>query len=71
LAALRSRMTLMADPDFQPRAAEALLNNIVRRYRNTALILEHPYDDAVTTQLLDRYRFRPNRTVWHMRLHLR
>lgn len=70
LAALRSRMTLMTNPEHQPRAAEALLNNVVRRYRNTALILEHPYDDTVTTQILDQYRFRPNRTVWHMRMHL-
>ncbi|MAU12282.1 MAG: hypothetical protein CL607_20840 [Anaerolineaceae bacterium] len=71
IASLRTRMMLMVHPDYQPQATEALLNNVVRRFKNNALILEHPYDDPVTTELLSHYRFRPNRTVWHMRLPLR
>ncbi|MCA9882129.1 MAG: GNAT family N-acetyltransferase [Anaerolineae bacterium] len=70
IASLRTRMMMMTHPDHQPQATEALLGNVVRRFTNSALILEHPYDDTVTTELLSHYRFRPNRTVWHMRLPL-
>lgn len=67
----RTRLTLLPAPtEGGTAAAEALLGNVLRRLRGTGLTMEHPYDDETTTQLLERLRFRPYRTVWHMRLEL-
>lgn len=66
----RTRLTLLVDPDYVHPYAEALLNNMLRRHRTTAFIIDHPYDDDATNDLLFKYRFRINRTVWHMRLDL-
>lgn len=64
----RTRLTLFADPASHQPYGEALLNNAVRRYPTQQLVLEHPHDDATMNEVLRRYRFIPNRTVWHMRL---
>jgi len=64
----RTRLTLMAYPDYHDPYAEALLNTALRRFRTTSLVIDHPHDDTRTTQLLETYRFRPHRTLWHMRL---
>ncbi|MCU0514555.1 MAG: GNAT family N-acetyltransferase [Anaerolineae bacterium] len=65
-AASRTRITLLAQPG-EASAAEALLGNILRRFRGAAFSLEHPYDDTSISHLLYRLRFQPERTVWHMR----
>lgn len=62
----RSKLTLFAHPDY-PLAAEALMNNALRRFRTSSIQMEHPHDDPVGTEILSRYRFSPHRTVWHMR----
>ncbi len=63
----RTTMTIFKHPDTAMRYTEALLSNVVRRYRSTSFTIEHPHDDVAITELLDNYRFRPRRTVWHMR----
>jgi ribosomal protein S18 acetylase RimI-like enzyme len=62
-----TRLTLMAYPDYHEPYAEVLLNSALRRFRTTSISIDHPHDDERTTALLDRYRFRPHRTLWHMR----
>lgn len=66
-ASLRTRLTLFADPTDGIDAAHALLQYVVRRFRTAILVIEHPYDDDLVTELLRRYHFRPQRVVWHMR----
>lgn len=66
LASIRTRLTLLSDPA-DTDAAAALLNHVIRRFRTSTLIIEHPYDDAPITDLLQQYRFRSERVVWHMR----
>lgn len=63
----RTNLTLMIRPETDTRYAEVLLANVMRRYRTSSFVLEHPHDDAPITELLTKYRFRPYRTVWHMR----
>ncbi|MEM9954700.1 MAG: GNAT family N-acetyltransferase [Chloroflexota bacterium] len=67
LALSRTKVTLFRQPNMDIRYIEALLSNILRRYRSASFILEHPHDDVPITELVDQYRFRPRRTVWHMR----
>ncbi len=67
LASSRARLTLLADPHDFPDPVEALLTHVVRRFRTSTLMLEHPYDDDEVTQLLRQHRFRAERIVWHMR----
>jgi len=69
LAALRIRMNLLVAPEHVQYGA-ALLETTLRRFRSSAFIVEHPEDDEVVDALLRRLRFRPHRTVWHMRLPL-
>lgn len=66
-ALTRTRLTLFSQPNIHRRYTEALLTNALRRYSNSGFTIEHPHDDLVTTELLNTYRFRPHRTVWHMR----
>lgn len=68
LATSRNRLTLLVDPAAAQPHGEALLNTAVQRYRSQPLVIEHPVDDEMTNAVLRRYRFIPNRTVWHMRL---
>ncbi|MEL6525276.1 MAG: GNAT family N-acetyltransferase [Chloroflexota bacterium] len=63
----RTQLTLMRHPVGGIHAAEALLVNALRLYNNGGFLLEHPYDDEAVSALLTDYRFRPQRTVWHMR----
>ncbi len=67
LALSRTNLTMMIRPETDIRFAEVLLANAIRRYRTSSFVLEHPHDDVSTTELLSQYRFRPYRTVWHMR----
>lgn len=64
----RTRLTLFANPTSHDPCVPALLSTVLRRYRSTAFVIEHPHDDKATTELLHEYRFFPHRTVWHMRL---
>lgn len=67
LASIRTRLTLFADPDDGIDPPQSLLSHVIRRFRTSILVIEHPYDDARVTELLREYRFRPERIVWHMR----
>jgi len=67
LSGMRTRLTLFNDPTQPIYYANALLHTLVRRFRATSLIIEHPYDDVVGTELLRAYHFIPERTLWHMR----
>lgn len=62
-----TQLTLMRHPAGGMHAAEALLINALRLYDNGGFLLEHPHDDEEVSALLTDYRFRPHRTVWHMR----
>jgi ribosomal protein S18 acetylase RimI-like enzyme len=64
----RNRLTLLADPACHAPYAQALLNNVLRRFHSSGFVIEHPHDDRLTNDLLKAYRFHENRTVWHMRL---
>ena len=66
-----TRLTLMAYPDYDSLYAEILLNSALRRFRSTSISIDHPLDDEAINNLLERYRFRANRTLWHMRADLR
>lgn len=66
-ASSRTRITLLADPSESPVYVEALLGNLLRRFRTSSLTIEHPHDDAMVNDLLRQARFHPERTVWHMR----
>lgn len=66
LGTLTTRLTLIHHPH-HPELVEALLGTVVRRFRTTSLTIDHPYDDAMTSETLRAYRFIPERTVWHMR----
>jgi ribosomal protein S18 acetylase RimI-like enzyme len=64
-----TQLTLLLDPDWQEPYADVLMNTAVRRFssRSTALMMEHPADDAHTSEVLRAYHFRPQREVMHMR----
>ena len=63
----RTNLTLLKYPETDVRFAEVLLGSVLRRYRSSSFVLEHPHDDTDITELLTRYRFKPYRTLWHMR----
>lgn len=67
LTATRARLTLFNDPEAPAYVVEALLSTLLRRYRNTPFQIEHPYDDDMVNLLLQKYHFRAERAVWHMR----
>lgn len=64
-----TQLTLLVDPDYVGRYDEALINLAVRTYASNrgALILEHPADEIITSDILRGYHFRPQREVMHMR----
>ncbi len=64
-----TQLTLLVDPEYVGRYDKALINLAVRTYANNrgALLLEHPADEAITSDILRDYHFRPQREVMHMR----
>lgn len=71
MSTINTRIRLMTSPDIiSDSYADALLNNVLRRFNRSSLLIEHPRDDELTNQLLYDYQFRAKREVWHMRLDL-
>ena len=66
-------LVLMVEPEYQGLYDEALINLAVRRFggRGQALMLEHPAEEAITSEIVRRYGFRPQREVMHMRWEVR
>lgn len=64
-----TQLTLLVDPEYVGRYDEALINLAVRTYSKNrgALLLEHPTDETITSDILRDYHFRPQREVMHMR----
>ncbi len=62
-----THLTLFTHPDYQGLYDELLLNSILQRPTRSSMRIEHPHDDTLTHDLLEKYRFTPKRTVWHMR----
>jgi hypothetical protein len=65
-----TRLVLMTQPEYHDPYAEVLLNSVLQRFRTTSIVIDHPADDTRTNILLEHYRFRSHRTLWHMRLPL-
>jgi ribosomal protein S18 acetylase RimI-like enzyme len=61
-----TRLTAFAHPH-HAALINALLGNVVRRFRTTTLEIEHPADDEEVAHSLRHYRFLPTRTVYQMR----
>jgi|FLYN01.1.fsa_nt_gi ribosomal protein S18 acetylase RimI-like enzyme len=66
-------LVLLVEPEYQGLYDEALINLAVRRFggRGQALVLEHPSEEAITSEILRRYQFRSQREVMHMRWEVR
>lgn len=64
---LRTKVTLLSQPQFTGAYSDMLLANIVRRYGRNVLTVEHPADDTATSTALERYKFYEKRRVVHMR----
>jgi hypothetical protein len=65
------RTRLLIDVDEQQRSyADALLNNVLRRFARSTVLMEHPSDDTQVNELLTSYEFKVMRDLWHMRLDL-
>lgn len=66
-------LILMVEPEYQGLYDEALINLAVRRFggRGHALVLEHPAEEDITSEILRRYQFRSQREVMHMRWDVR
>lgn len=67
-----TQLTLMVEPEYQGIYDDALIQLAVRRFgdRRHALLIEHPSDEVITSEVLRAYSFRPQREVVHMRLDL-
>jgi ribosomal protein S18 acetylase RimI-like enzyme len=63
----RSRLILIRKSGSPLDYAQALLGNALRRYNSSGFMLEHPYDDTALNPMLEEMRFRPSRSIWHMR----
>lgn len=61
------RLTSMTHPDYQGLYDRALLNSVLRRFRTSSLVIEHPADDDIMAAILRQAQFRVKRSVWHMR----
>jgi hypothetical protein len=62
------QLSLMVAPEYQGFYDEPLVNLAVRRYsERSPITIDHPADDMTTAALLQRYHFRPQRTLVHMR----
>jgi ribosomal protein S18 acetylase RimI-like enzyme len=68
--ARKTQLTLLIDPLFRGIYDDVLLNTAVRRFGRTPIVIEHPGDDHMTSQVLEKYRFLPQRQVIHMRREL-
>jgi ribosomal protein S18 acetylase RimI-like enzyme len=67
-AAASVQLMLLVDPDYQGAYDEALVHLAVQRYgARSPLALEHPADDSAANALLERYHFRVQRSLVHMR----
>jgi ribosomal protein S18 acetylase RimI-like enzyme len=64
-----TQLTLMVEPEYQGYYDDVLLQLAIRRFGDGrhALMIEHPSDQKVTSELLRKYYFRPQREVVHMR----
>lgn len=61
-----NKLTLLISEHNHAHNTQALLQTIIRRFGNNALMLEHPADDTLTNTWLDYYGFARKRTVMHM-----
>ncbi len=66
---LRARLFVSQQIDAAP-CADALINNVLQRFSGSTILLEHPRDDQVVSDLLRHYQFKVKRELWHMRLDL-
>ncbi len=67
----RVQARMFTSPQTDHRAcAEALINNLVSRYERSTILVEHPRDDEVVSELLRQQQFKIRRELWHMRLDL-
>lgn len=70
IALSQTTLTFMQQVNIPLRYADVLLSTVLRRHRSSGFKIEHPHDDMIINELLTDYRFRPKRTVWHMRYDL-
>jgi hypothetical protein len=66
----RTRLIVLAKPGHLLTEGEAILHTVLRRFQTSGFILEHPHDDQEASEMFQRLRFIPMRTVWHMRFDL-
>ena len=65
----RVQTRLFTSPQIDHHAhAKALISNLVSRYERATILLEHPRDDDVVSELLRQQQFKARRELWHMRL---
>lgn len=65
----RVQARLFTSPQIDHRPyAEALISNLVSRYERATILVEHPRDDEVVSELLRQQQFKARRELWHMRL---
>lgn len=65
----RVQARLFTSPQIDHRPyAEALISNLVARYERATILVEHPRDDDVVSELLRGQQFKARRELWHMRL---
>lgn len=66
-AASATQITLLVDPDYAGVYDDALMNLVTRRFGlRSALTIEHPADDLLTTAVLQKYAFTRQRSLVHM-----
>jgi len=66
---LRTRLLINSDGN-HVAYADALLNNVLRRFSRSTILVEHPREDDAVNELLTNYQFKIKRDLWHMRLNL-
>ncbi|KXK23653.1 MAG: GCN5-related N-acetyltransferase [Chloroflexi bacterium OLB15] len=62
-----TQLTLLVDEDYAALYGEAMLHLACRRFDGETLTIEHPTFDAITSFLLQKLSFQPQRTLVHMR----
>ncbi|PJF20750.1 MAG: hypothetical protein CUN56_14600 [Phototrophicales bacterium] len=71
MSAMSIRTHLMTAPHLMHEPyADALISNVIQRFNRSTILMEHPRDDTVVSDLLTHYQFRVKRDLWHMRLDL-
>ncbi|GAB1420670.1 hypothetical protein MASR2M15_07800 [Anaerolineales bacterium] len=58
-------------PSIIEEANESVLHYALSQHDDASFIIEHPYFDVETNRLLEDYRFKVNREMWHMTLNLK